>query len=486
MTAPVTSINDPSITRTRVRPNTTEGVPGMSFFGGYINRDEKNAKLTGPERYTTFSDLIANTSIIAAGVRYYLNLISKAGWTVQPATVDGVRKQKMADEMADIVDDIINDMRRPWHRVVRRAAMYRFYGFSIQEWTAKKREDGVIGFLDIAPRPQHTIEQWDLETDGTVLGMVQRSPQDGHRIYLNRGKVVYMVEDSISDNPEGLGLLRHMVDANQRLKLFEKLESYSFETDLRGIPIIKGPFAAIEDEVRAGTLTREDANKMILPMQSFIENHIKSPTRGLLLDSEPYRDEGESAAPSAVAQWQFEVANGGEQGLGEVAQAIERLTRELARIMGVEGLLLGGSNVGSLALSQDKSQTFGLIIDSSLTELTEQFQQDIIDPLWALNGWDDELRPTFKTEQVQYRDVNQITQALSDIATAGAPLDPDWEGLNTLMDLLGLPKIDLEARAIDAALPEDDPAPPEPEGDEIDEEDEVVPDDEEIDEEDDQ
>jgi len=53
------------------------------------------------------------------------------------------------------------DMERPWHRVVRRAAMYRVYGYSWQEWIAKKRDDGVIGYLDIEPRTQSTITRWE-------------------------------------------------------------------------------------------------------------------------------------------------------------------------------------------------------------------------------------------------------------------------------------------------------------------------------------
>jgi hypothetical protein len=435
-------------------------VPGVAFFGGFIEREERNTKLLGPDRYKTFSDILANTAIVAAGCRYYLNLIAKAGWSVEPAQMDKVRRQKEAEVLAEIVEDIISDMRRPWHRVVRRAAMYRFHGFSIQEWTAKRRDDGVIGLLDVAPRPQQTIERWDLEEDGNVKGVVQRAPNDGRSIYLNRDKIVYLVEDSISDNPEGLGLLRHMVDANNRLKEFETLEHYGFETDLRGIPIVKGPFAALEDEVRRGNLAPEDRDRMIAPLQKFVENHIKSPTRGLMLDSEPYRDEGENQTPSGIAQWTFEVSQGGAQGAVEVAAAIERLNRELARIMGVEGLLLGGSNVGSQALSIDKSHTFGLIVDSALGEIREQFDSDLIDPLWRMNGWDEELKPTFKTDVVRYRDVSVITQALVDMGNAGLSADPDWEGINVLMDLLGMPNVDLEQRAIDAALtPEPEPEP---------------------------
>lgn len=453
--ATITDLGRSSIPRTRVRPRTTEGVPGIAFYGGWIQDNEKNQDLKGQARYTTFSNMIGNTSIVAAGVRFYLNLIAKAGWSVIPAETEDARQESEAIRMADLVEEIMHDMRRPWHRVVRRAAMYRFYGFSIQEWTAKRRDDGTIGYLDIAPRPQATITQWDLERDGNVLGMIQTPPNGGQDIYLDRGKVIYMLEDSISDSPEGLGLLRHMVNANTRLNLFELLESYSFEGDLRGTPILKGPFAALEDEVRAGTLTPEDRDAMIQPLNDMLLNHNKSPSRGMTMDSEPYRDEGENGIPGSTPQWSFEIIQGGDQGQEQVALAIERLNREMARVMGVEGLLLGGEKVGSMALSVDKSQNFGLIVDSSLSEIREQLQSDFLGPLWLLNGWPTELMPTLKSEQVQYRDVGQITQALTDMAQAGATLPPDWEGINVVVDLLGLPAIDLEKAALDASLDAD-------------------------------
>lgn len=438
--------------RRRVRPTTEEGVPGYTFFGGFIDANERNAKLTGTQRYKTFSDIMANTAIVAAGVRYYLNLITKAGWTVVPPEMENASDQIEADRLAELTDDIINDMERPWSRVVRRSAMYRFFGFAVQEWTAKRREDGVIGMKDIAPRPQHTIEQWDLDIHGNVFGIIQRSPQDGREIYLNRGKVIYLVDDAMSDSPEGLGIMRHLVDGATRLTLWEKLESYAFEIDLRGLPVIKGPFAQIEDEVRAEDLTREDADAMIAPLRQFIENHIKSPTRGLMLDSAVYSSLDDASTPSSTPQWDFSIMNGSSQGEDSAAAAIMRVNHELARIMGVEGLLTGGSERGTQALSVDKSLNFGLLIDSALKEIKQQYERDIIGPLWSMNGWPDEMKPTFSTEQIQYRDIEQITNALVSLSNAVGPLPSDYEGINTVVELIGLPPVDLEANALDASL----------------------------------
>jgi hypothetical protein len=49
------------------------------------------------------------------------------------------------------------------------------------------------------------------------------------------------------------------------------------------------------------------------------------------------------------------------------------------------------------------------------------------------------MRPSFKTEDVAFRDVEQVTAALSDMASAGAPVMPDDEAINAVRDMLGLP-----------------------------------------------
>lgn len=156
-----------------VKPTETAGAPGTSVIGGYVQDDEKNANLANRgERYKTYSEVLANTSIVAAGTRYFLNLVAKAEWSFTPseADTDG-RYAELAEEM------LTSDPSTPWHRIVRRAAMYRFYGFSVQEWTARRRDDGLLTLADVAPRAQLTIEKWDLDEDGTVAGVVQQSPQ---------------------------------------------------------------------------------------------------------------------------------------------------------------------------------------------------------------------------------------------------------------------------------------------------------------------
>ena len=424
----------------RTSPTETIGSTGTRTFGGFIQTIEKNPKLEGREKYTFFSQTLANTVIVASGVRYFLNLVGKAKWRVEPAD-----ESAQAQEIASVIEEIMNDMQTPWRRVVRRAAMYRFYGFSIQEWTAKRRDDGSIGMLDIAPRPQITIERWDLQVDGTVFGVIQRSPQTQEEIYLPRSKLVYVVDDALNDSPEGLGLFRHIVEASQRLKRYEELEGFAFETDLRGVPVGRAPFQELQDAVDNREITEEQRKNMEQPLRTFIQKHIKNPQLGILIDSVTYSTIDESARPSNVPKWDVQLLSSQANGQAEVNEAIVRLNREIARVLGVENLLLGDGQ-GSFALSRDKSNNFALIVDSTLTELEEVFEADFLDPIFQLNGWDPALKPSMKTEAIQYRDIEQVTSALNDMARAGATLRIDDEAVGEVFDLLGLTRPNREEK----------------------------------------
>lgn len=408
----------------------TFGAGGVAAWGGYIDSPEKDPRLQGRERYKTFSECIANTAIVGAGVRYFLNLIAKVGWRIEPPEGSG----SLGKKHAELFEDIIYSMDSPWHRVVRRSAMHRFYGFSVQEWTAKRRKDGVVGLLDIEVRPQVTIERWDLDWTGKVLGVIQRSPQTQLEIYIPRQKLVYMVDDALNDSPEGLGILRHVVSTCKAIQRFELLEAYGFETDLRGVPIGTAPLS----EMKEAGVSDADRNKLLQPMKDFLEKHIRSPELSMLLDSATYKSLDQAASPSAIKKWTIDVIRSESTALEPNAAAINRKNAEVARVLGVEHLLLGADSQGSLALARDKSHNLALIADSTLREIAETYETDIVGPIWTLNGWPDETKPTMKPEQVRFRDIQQITAALRDMATAGALLTMKDPAINEIRDLLGL------------------------------------------------
>lgn len=431
----------------RVSPTQTLGHMGTAVFGGYIVENEKDAALTDRERYRAFSQILANCSIAAASVRYFLNLTAAAGWTFEPA--DDPRGEEFAERTEEA---LTKDPETSWPRIVRRAAMYRFYGFSTQEWTAMRRADGMMTFRDIAPRAQITIERWDVNTDGTINGIVQRSPQDQQETYLPRGKLLYLVDDSLNDSPQGLGLLRHVVQPARRLERYEQLEGFGYETDLRGIPIGRAPYAELRRQLANGEITEVELTSAVKFAETFVQKHIKNPELGLMLDSEPYVTTDDAQRPSNQMKYDMSLLEGSQTSLPDMARAIERINLEIARLLGTESIMLGDGDGGSHALSRDKTNQFSLTVDGTLGEMADSMEQDLIRTLFQLNGWPEEAMPEMQPEAVQYRDVEQIARSLRDMAAAGAVLSPTDPAIAEFRALIGLSPPDEEDMESDLAL----------------------------------
>lgn len=424
------------------------GASGTAHWGGWIVSLEHHADLKGTRRYKTYGDMLVNTSMVAAGVRHFLNLVSNAAWKVEPAEDGGSRADMVADAVRAA---LFHDMRTPWHRSVRRMSMFRHYGFSLQEWVAGRSRDGHITFLDLMARPQSTIERWDFDEHGSVVGAVQKDPNTQRELYLPRTKLAYALDDALNDSPEGLGALRAAANIARKLQRFEQLEGYGFETDLRGVPVGRAPIAALQQAQKDGVITPLDYARALEPMKNFIVSHIKGPSTGMLLDSAPYRTLDDSSTPSAQAMWGLDLLKASSTSQPDVARAIDRLNWELARVIGMESMLVGSDGKGSYALSKDKTSSLLLTIDGTLSEVNTVVNRDLVDRLMELNGWDLSLRPNVTVENVHMRDVEKAVIALRDMASAGAVLAPDDPAINEVRDLLGFSHADLEGNAAAAA-----------------------------------
>lgn len=430
--------------------------------GNYVLAD-RVLNLTGQARFDRYEEMLRDTSIVAAGVRLFLNLIANAVWTVNPPEGLNANEEAVAQDYADQAYDALYGMTTSWSAVVRKQAAFRLWGFSIMEWTARRNPDGSIGFLDVEHRPQRTITRWVRDKGGTVEA-VEQTVGGKPPVTLPRSKIVYAVDDVLSDSPEGVGLFRHLYLTADRLKTFLELEEVGFATDLRGIPIARAPLAEEAAKAQAagpaGSESRAKADAVrsakLEPLRNFIRAHVRNKDQGLMLPSDTYMGKTVDGAttPSAVPKWALELLNGDSSAFEAMAQAINRMNQELARILGVEHLLLGADGGGSLALARSKVGTFYLTVTSTLMDLLEVFDRDLIRPLAEMNGWPEELWPEMGVNEISDRDLEQIAAILRDLALAGATLMPDDPAIGEIRDMAGLsrPNEDSVTAQLDASL----------------------------------
>lgn len=420
-------------------PFQTMGKGGVAVFGGRVMSREKGPLVTGQQRWITYGEMLANTSIVAAGVRYFLNIVAAAKWTVQPADPEEPEDGD-SHMVADFIEDVLHGMDTPWRKVARRAAGYRFLGFGVQEWVAKRDPDGMISLADVQPRPQHTIDRWEVDLSSQVKGVWQLPPQTGQYIFLPRDKLLYLVDDSLTDSPEGLGLYRHLVEPYLRLQKYLLLEGQGFERDLRGIPIGRVPYQAIKAAVANQAMTEAEGAQLTRAIEDFVKMQTKSEDTSIVLDSAPYTVQTESGRSiSGVMQYGLELLQGQAPDFAANANAVERLNMEMARVLGAEHLMLGsGAGSANRALAEDKSRNFYQTVNGTLDDIADQTNKDLIARICDLNGIKEELRPKLTHSDISFRSVQEITASLRDMATAGAVLRPDDPAINDVRDMLGI------------------------------------------------
>lgn len=370
-----------------------------------------------------------------------------------PPSADVPKPTDPESAAAWMSDVLFHQMRTPLRQLVGCMVTYRPHGFDTHEWVGETRDDGTWGLKDIVQVPQTTITKWNLhERTKEVLGIVQQVPQSGEEVYIPRSRLVYLCDSANAQgDPAGMGLMRHCVEKIDRLRRFEQLEGFGYETELRGVPKARAPLAEMRALVAKGEWDEPDYNKAIEHVVTFLTNHIKTPSLGIVLDSEVYRDFGENSSPSSSAKkWDLELMTSSGAPHGDINVAIDRMGRELARVWSADGFHLGGGD-GSHAMSKDKTQRFATLGNATAADIAEALNRDVIRPIWELNKFDPKIMPRLKPGRVDLDDVAAIATAMKD--WAGAALEPDDPATNAFRRRLHLPAIPLEVaqRAADRA-----------------------------------
>lgn len=427
------------------RPNPSpfkeSGTIGTNIVSGYIVDREKNPKLSYLQRSTKYEELMSNIAVVGSGVRYFTALGASAVWSVQAAEAD-------KDEMyADFARRMMDELDQSWSTVVKHSLMYRYLGFSAGEMIARKTEEGDVLFKSIENRPVRTIERFDVDEMGTLLGFGQTNPANGQELYIPRQKCLYVVDNLINDSPVGMGVLRHTFESCERLKRLMDLEVMGYAKDLRNIPVGRVPYTELQRAVNNNEITAEQAKAQIAGMEALVRLKSKLPETSIILDSKTYESRSDTGvASTANKQWDLELLEGGaSNGLADIGKAIERIQTEIARVLSSEAQMLHGA--GSQALSRDKSTNAYLAVNAAIGDVVDAANKDIMPYLWQLNGFDPLMMPKFEAEDISDKDAESVATVLKEMATAGAPLSPDDEAVNTIRSMMGLPVLDLEAVA---------------------------------------
>jgi len=406
-----------------VKAKNAPGGDGVIATGGYLQTGEANKKLTGRLKWREYANAYFRPAVsISASLRSAL--IAGAKWTLAENAAGG----KAAAKGLDVVQRGLLDARlpRPWPIVARTAGMAYFEGFRLQSYGFGRRPDGLVTFTEFKELPCHTIQRWFRPTPRDRFDSVEQWLDTGERYTIDLADCFYFVNDMLTPSPEGIGMLRLVIDRVRRTNDYEDLEGSEVFSGMGGTPIARVPLEEIskgltgtEEEITAKK--RAKTNKI----EKIVSDRIKTPQKRAyaVLDSATYQGSDPNTI-STVPKWGIEIVKGDLQGLPDIRKIISESDLNDARVLGVDFVFGGGAGSvdGGAGRHQSQVHLFTAQLAADLVLLGIAGTQQLARRIVAANGLDpDEATPDLIASPISTEDVLKTTQALVQLNMAGLP-----------------------------------------------------------------
>lgn len=411
------------------KAKTAPGHNGVMSYYGIVDSGERSPELVGAQKWVTYANSFSFPPVaIAALLRYALS--SGAKWSL----VENPSGSKEAIRGAEIVEQGLLNARLAsddtWAEVAAKANMSYFNGSSIHAAALARRKDGMVVFSDIAHRPMHTIQRW-LSPNGTApYTDVEQQIPDGSTRKLPLTECLYVVEKMLSDDPFGVGVLRLVAQRIKRAGDYEAIEGSELFSSLGGLPIVRVPLEEMMEELKDLPEAERNAEivKRCLAIETAAKNRIKTPEKQMYvkLDSKTY--EGvDSNKITTVPKWAIEIVKGQLQGLTESRKIITDLHMDVARILHVAFVYIGGGDTkGTFGAHDSMFDAFLRQLDTNNNRTAIRATNQLVRRQIAANGLDpDAAAPMLRVEKLTRESMTETLEALGLLnAAAPHPKDP--------------------------------------------------------------
>lgn len=422
------------------------GRSGLKHFGGTLY-EEFLPQLKGQRGQKIFKEMAENSPIIGAMLFAVESLLRSVEWTVEPAS-----ESSEDIEAAEFLEECMTDMSHTWEDFISEILSMLIYGWSYFEIVYKRRrgpkksptsqlDDGRIGWRKFALRSQDTLYRWEIDDTGGIQGMWQYpvpstpvASRQGHEtVMIPIEKALLFRTTSIKNNPEGRSILRSSYRPWYFGKRIEEIEAIGLERDLAGIPIAKVPIEFLNSN-RSGEV--EQTYRYI---KDVVTKTKRDQQEGIIFPRVIDPDTGEDA-------FDFELLSAGGRRSFDTGTIIQRYMQQQAMTIMADFILLGHENVGSFALSSDKTELFAVALGAWLDGIQEVLNRHAVPRLFELNTFNVEELPELRHGDIEKPDIQQVGAYVQALASSGMPLFPDLNLENRLREYGDLPEADPEER----------------------------------------
>jgi hypothetical protein len=430
------------------------GSDGVISYGGHYQGDggETSSKLTGRQKWIEYANAYACPPI-AIALLLRSALLRGVKWSLTENPAGG----RLARRGKQIVEEGLLKARMPksWNVVAARAANGAYFdGFSIHATGMARRPDGLVTYTEIDERPPHTIHKWMRPTPTERFNAVEQRTDDGGVYPIPLAECLYVVNDTFGNAPDGPGVLRLVVDRIRRFNNYEALEGSEYFSGMGGTPIARVPLEEIgnglvgsEEEITAKKKAR------VSNIETIVSHRVKTPEKRMyvVLDSATYKND--DGTFTNIPKWSIEIVKAELQGLPEMRKTLTDYELDIARIVGVEFVFVGGGDTaGTYGMHESKVSLLGAQLGSDTAMVAAQ-GTELGRRLVERQGLDpDVAAPTVVASPIATEDILKAAQTLVQVGLAG--LAPNHPAKKAFFERLGLPWED-EAEPV---MPRPDPA----------------------------
>lgn len=364
--------------------------------------------------------MLANDPVVNAMLFAVEMLVRQVEWDLEPASEDNADLEvkeffrgALFDDMSTSWEDLLSEVLTflPWGWAYHEIVYKRRAGESRDPSQNSRFNDGKIGWRKWPIRAQESLDRWQFDKNGGVQAMVQTGA-DFQPITIPIEKALLFRTTSHKNNPEGKALLRAVYRPWYFKQLIENFEGIGIERDFAGVPMMKVPADILAEDA-------DETKQAIAAYCREIVTGMKANEQaGLLIPSDVY--EGTS-----VPQYEFALVGTGSRRLFDTDKVIGRKNQEILMRLLADFIILGHEQVGSFALSGDKTNLFGVALGAWLDSIADVINRHAIPRLGRLNGMPMESLPKLGHKDIDKVDLKALGEYIKAITQGGVKMTPD-------------------------------------------------------------
>lgn len=450
------------------------GVAGEYDPRNGLRQDEFLLDLRGTRAMRKYREMRDNDPIVGSILTAMDMMMRGVDWKVEATEGTGGG----SSEAVEFIEQCIDDMDDSWADFVSNVLTFLPYGFSVFEKVYKRRmgrnrrmpsrnskfDDGKIGIRKLSPRAQWTIDRFDVASTGEILGVVQRATwAQFQEVYIPVHKMLHFRTSAVNNDPAGRSVLRNAYIPYYYASHIQSLESIAIERELNGLPLGRVPAKWLSSDATDAEAAFVTAYKDILSKVR------KNEVGYMLIPSDVYEDENERPSPQRRVEFEL-VASKGTRDI-DTHKVITRHHHDMARTVLADFIMLGATERGSFALSQDKTNLFLKSITGYLKSIKETVNRQLLPELLEINGYDPNSVQVSHGKVAQH-DLDVFSKVVERMVGARPGLAQSDDFWTHIFEQTGFPQLEEIPEDPEAVLPgpmvapaEDEEEPPQPEED---------------------